>query len=96
MQRAAMSRLLGRHGLSRGTRAAIEGYLCVLPWLFGFVALTLGPMLASLYLSFHYSVFRPHRATRALENYLRASKVRTCYSMALWCAQPSLPSTLYP
>lgn len=32
-------------------REAIEGYLCILPWLIGFIALTLGPMLFSFYIS---------------------------------------------
>lgn len=33
-------------------REAIIFYLCVAPWVIGFLAFTLGPMLASLYLSF--------------------------------------------
>jgi multiple sugar transport system permease protein len=33
-------------------REAIEGYLCIFPWLLGFVAFTLGPMIASVGLSF--------------------------------------------
>ncbi|MBI2842422.1 MAG: sugar ABC transporter permease [Armatimonadetes bacterium] len=32
-------------------RQAIEGYLCILPWLAGFVALTLGPMVFSFLIS---------------------------------------------
>lgn len=35
-----------------GQREAIEGYLFLLPWLLGFLLLTLGPVLASLSLSF--------------------------------------------
>ena len=48
-----------RQNLGRLARhEARWGMLFVSPWVFGFVALTLGPMLASLYLSFtHYNVF---------------------------------------
>lgn len=40
-----------RPGSSLRRRQALEGYLCVLPWLIGFVAFTAGPMLGSLALS---------------------------------------------
>lgn len=33
-------------------REALEGYLWISPWIFGFLVFTLGPMLVSLYLSF--------------------------------------------
>ncbi len=33
-------------------REAIEGYLFILPWLIGYLLFRLGPLLASLYLSF--------------------------------------------
>src|SRR5438128_2055532 len=33
-------------------RQALEGYLCILPWLIGFVCFTAGPVLASLGMSF--------------------------------------------
>lgn len=36
----------------RERREAIEGYLFILPWVFGFLVFTAGPMLASLVLSF--------------------------------------------
>ncbi|MHB0877467.1 MAG: carbohydrate ABC transporter permease [Anaerolineae bacterium] len=36
----------------RTWRSALEGYLCISPWLFGFFTLTLGPFLASLFMSF--------------------------------------------
>lgn len=43
-------------------REAITGYLFAMPWIFGFFALTLGPMLFSLYASFtRYSVTTPPR-----------------------------------
>jgi multiple sugar transport system permease protein len=36
----------------RARREAIEGYLFILPWLIGYLLFRLGPLLASLYLSF--------------------------------------------
>jgi len=36
----------------RNWRSALEGYACISPWLFGFFTLTLGPFLASFYMSF--------------------------------------------
>ncbi len=33
-------------------REALDGFICISPWLFGFIVLTLGPMLFSLYISF--------------------------------------------
>ncbi len=42
-----------KHGLSRVARIEeIWGYVYISPWILGFVVFTLGPMLASLYLSF--------------------------------------------
>lgn len=44
----------------RAWREAFEFYLLVSPWLIGFLALTAGPMLYSLYLSFtEYDLFSP-------------------------------------
>lgn len=41
-------------------RRAIEGYLLIAPWLIGFVAFTLGPLVASLFYSFtDYDVIQP-------------------------------------
>jgi multiple sugar transport system permease protein len=56
----------------RALRDALEGYLYILPWAIGFMAFTLGPMLASLYLSLHhYSVLGSPRFA-GLENYANA------------------------
>jgi len=50
-------------------REAAQGYLCVLPWLLGFLSFTLIPMIASLYLSFtRYRVTRPPEFL-GLQNY---------------------------
>ena len=47
-------------GLSPARRESIEGYLYILPWILGFLIFTLGPMIASLYLSFtRYNMLRP-------------------------------------
>jgi len=45
---------------SRRQRRAIYGYLFISPWIFGFLTLVAGPMIASLYLSFtKYNLLRP-------------------------------------
>lgn len=42
-----------KNGLSKLQRKeAIEGYLCISPWIIGFLLLTLGPMIYSFYISF--------------------------------------------
>lgn len=50
-----MSAVLSPSRVSGGRRLlrqeAIDGYLCILPWILGFVIFTAGPMLASVYLS---------------------------------------------
>ena len=47
------------------------GYLFLLPWLIGLVVITIGPMLASLYLSFtNYSLIQAPSGS-VLENYVR-------------------------
>jgi pectin-derived oligosaccharide transport system permease protein len=48
---AARAERVGSRIGSKG-REAIAGYVFLLPWLLGFLGLTLGPMLASLWLSF--------------------------------------------
>jgi multiple sugar transport system permease protein len=42
----------GRRGSSLMRQEAIDGYLCVLPWVLGFVLFTAGPMIASAVLAF--------------------------------------------
>jgi multiple sugar transport system permease protein len=45
--------------LNHRRREAIGGYLFIMPWIIGFLVFTLGPIVASLYLSFtHYEVVR--------------------------------------
>jgi multiple sugar transport system permease protein len=43
-----------------GRREAIDGYLCLLPWVIGFLAFNLGPILATIYFSMtHWTITRP-------------------------------------
>ncbi len=57
-----MHAIRGSPRLSRSARQNLEGYLFALPWIIGFFAFALGPVVASLYLSFtDYNVFlAPH------------------------------------
>jgi len=56
-----------RHGPNR--REAIVGYAFIAPWIFGFLVLTAGPILASLVLSFcEYDVLHPVKFA-GLDNY---------------------------
>ena len=56
----------------RTVRETAEGYLYIAPWLIGFLGLTLGPMLASLYYSFtQYSIVRKP-IWIGFDNYVRA------------------------
>lgn len=55
-------------------KQALEGYLCILPWLIGFVCFTLGPMVGALALSFtSYDIITPPEFT-GLANLQRAFK----------------------
>lgn len=74
-----------RHRPSRmRIREALEGYLYISPWLVGYILLTLGPVLYSLYLSFtHYSVITPPRFI-GFENYIRAFTVDPLFWKAVW------------
>ncbi|WP_104044951.1 carbohydrate ABC transporter permease [Arthrobacter sp. ZGTC412] len=59
---------LPRKSRQRGADAR-AGYTFLLPWLLGFIALTLGPMISSLYLSFtNYNLFDPPKWI-GLDNY---------------------------
>src|SRR5262245_63945090 len=60
----------------RALRDAVEGYLYISPWIIGFLLFTLGPMIASLVLSFfHWSVLGTPRFA-GLENYAQAITAR--------------------
>jgi multiple sugar transport system permease protein len=52
-------------------REALSGYLFISPWLIGFILLTIGPMLASLYFSFtEYNIVTPPKWV-GLANYAK-------------------------
>lgn len=58
-----------RRKSKRSGADARAGYTFLLPWLLGFIALTLGPMVSSLYLSFtNYNLFDPPKWI-GLDNY---------------------------
>ena len=60
-----------RSHLSITQREAIEGYLYILPWILGFIIFVLGPLVASIYLSFtDYSILKPPKFN-GLTNYRR-------------------------
>ncbi len=65
------------------SRQGLAGYLFLLPWLIGFFGLTLGPALASLYLSFtDYSLLQsPHWVGAA--NYVRMATADPKFGNAL-------------
>ena len=61
-----------RRRLSLAQREAVEGYLYIIPWILGFLIFTLGPMLASAYLSLtEYPLMKPPQFI-GLGNYTRA------------------------
>src|SRR5712692_3489148 len=49
----ATGTVVPRRRSSLQRRQALEAYLCILPWLIGFICFTAGPMLLSLYMSFN-------------------------------------------
>jgi multiple sugar transport system permease protein len=67
VQRAQSATLANR--LTRRRRKALSGYLFISPWLLGFLVFSLGPILASLGLSFtSYNLFSPPKFI-GLDNY---------------------------
>ncbi len=81
--------------LGGGTASA---YLFLAPWLLGFTALTLGPMLASLYLSFtDFNLLEPPRWA-GLDNYVRMAtadpRYWTAVRVTLFYVALSVPAKL--
>ena len=82
----------------RRRRPSLAGYVFLLPWLLGFFGLTLGPALASLYLSFtsYDLIGTPHWI--GLENYVRImtadSKVADSVHVTLLYVALSVPLKL--
>lgn len=86
----------------RGLRRNGPGYLFLLPWLIGFFGLTLGPALASLYLSFtNYDLLTPPRWT-GLGNYSYAffqddrlrNALAVTFTYVLWSVPLKLAAAL--
>jgi multiple sugar transport system permease protein len=51
-------------------RNVIDGYICILPWIIGFVGFTAGPIVFSLWVSFnHYDVLSPPKFA-GIDNYI--------------------------
>ena len=99
----------GRHAppalgerVRRGLRRNAAGYLFLLPWLIGFLGLTLGPTLASLYLSFtNYDLLTAPQWT-GLANYSYAffnddrlrNALGVTFSYVLWSVPLKLAAAL--
>lgn len=56
--------------MSRKTRAVVEGYLFIFPWLLGLVFLRFGPMLISLYMSLNFWDLFSRPEFVGLQNYV--------------------------
>ena len=62
---------VGRRSRRLWSQEAVEGYICIAPWLIGFVTFVAGPMIAALVISFtHWSLLSPPEWI-GLENYQR-------------------------
>ncbi|MCC7368954.1 MAG: sugar ABC transporter permease [Chloroflexi bacterium] len=74
---------VGRRSRRFLNQEAVEGYVCILPWLLGFCAFVAGPMIAALAISFtHWSLLAPPEWI-GLENYERLVKDPMFYT-AMW------------
>ena len=89
-------------GIRRAIRKNRAGYLFLAPWLIGFFCLTLGPTLASLYLSFtDYDLLTPPYFT-GLENYEYAffhdrrlgNALEVTFTYVLWSVPLKLAAAL--
>src|SRR4026209_1567410 len=62
---------VGRRSRRRWNQEAVEGYVCILPWLIGFLCFVAGPMIAALLISFtDWSLLAPPEGI-GFENYRR-------------------------
>jgi len=83
---AAGSQVTGRkkHWLTMGRREALFFYLFISPWIIGFLVFRIGPILASLYLSFSsYAIVDSPRWIGAA-NYVRAFTSDRLFWKSLW------------
>lgn len=83
-QATALSKPSTRPGHSSARRReAIEGFLCIAPWLLGFLLFTAGPMLASVWLALtDYEILRPIHFT-GLANFTKATQ-DPLFTKSLW------------
>jgi multiple sugar transport system permease protein len=65
-------------------REALLGYLYISPWFIGFLFLTLGPMLASLYLSFTQYSMTSAPLFIGLQNYVKAFTQDKLFWTSVW------------
>lgn len=65
-------------------RAALEGYLCISPWLIGFFALTLGPFVASLLMSLTDWPILSSPTFVGLNNYRRLLLVDSRFGVSMY------------
>ncbi|MGI6207687.1 MAG: carbohydrate ABC transporter permease [Anaerolineae bacterium] len=80
---AGLQRPVRRRRSAAARREAIQGLLCIVPWMVGFVAFTAGPMLASVWLSLtDYEILRPIHFT-GLANFAKAAR-DPLFSKSLW------------
>jgi len=71
LRRRRPEQAAGPGARARARRESVTGYAFLAPWLVGFLGLTIGPMIYSLYLSFtRYNLFTDPRWT-GLDNYIR-------------------------
>jgi multiple sugar transport system permease protein len=64
-------------------REAIEGFLCITPWLLGFILFIAGPMIASIWLSLtDYEILRPIQFI-GLDNFTKAAQ-DPLFAKSLW------------
>ena len=73
-----------RHRVDRPFMVKAAPWLFLLPWIVGMLVITLGPMIASLYLSFtDYNFLRPPRLV-GFNNYIRMFTADPRYLASLW------------
>ncbi|MCS0790989.1 sugar ABC transporter permease [Cytobacillus firmus] len=70
--------------MSRQTRENIFGYLFISPWIIGFLGLTLGPLLFSLFVSFTDYNITSRMNFIGLDNFKRMFTIDDLFKTSLW------------
>ncbi|MGA5688063.1 carbohydrate ABC transporter permease [Cytobacillus pseudoceanisediminis] len=73
-----------RRRMSRQTRENIFGYLFISPWIIGFLGLTLGPLLFSLFVSFTDYNITSRMNFIGLDNFKRMFTIDDLFKTSLW------------